>query len=168
MFRQLGPDTGYDSIGPAVNLPDLARLLDTLEAEEALPKTILYSLDPNDNAALVTLMGCYQGEGVRSKLQHGSAWWFNDCKDGMEAQLKGLAAGGVLGNFVGMLTDSRSFLSYTRHEYFRRILVRFAGPLGGGGSIPGRPSPAGGDGGRYLLPQQRFLFRIPAPSLTGV
>ena len=127
MFRQLGPDTGYDSIGPAVNLPDLARLLDTLEAEEALPKTILYSLDPNDNAALVTLMGCYQGEGVRSKLQHGSAWWFNDCKDGMEAQLKGLAAGGVLGNFVGMLTDSRSFLSYTRHEYFRRILCGLLG-----------------------------------------
>lgn len=127
MFRQLGPDTGYDSIGPAVNLPDLARLLDTLEAEEALPKTILYSLDPNDNAALVTLMGCYQGEGVRSKLQHGSAWWFNDCKDGMEAQLNGLAAGGVLGNFVGMLTDSRSFLSYTRHEYFRRILCGLLG-----------------------------------------
>ena len=72
-------------------------------------------------------MGCYQGEGVRSKLQHGSAWWFNDCKDGMEAQLKGLAAGGVLGNFVGMLTDSRSFLSYTRHEYFRRILCGLLG-----------------------------------------
>lgn len=127
MFGRLGPDTGYDSIGSAVNLPDLAKFLDCLEQEQALPKTILYSLDPNDNAALVTLMGCYQGEGVRGKLQHGSAWWFNDCKDGMESQMKTLAAGGVLGNFIGMLTDSRSFLSYTRHEYFRRILCALLG-----------------------------------------
>ena len=127
MFRQLGPDTGYDSIGPAVNLPDLARLLDTLEAEEALPKTILYSLDPNDNAALVTLMGCYQGEGVRSKLQHGSAWWFNDHIDGMREQMKALANTGALSKFVGMVTDSRSFLSYPRHEYFRRILCDLIG-----------------------------------------
>lgn len=127
MFKHLGPDTGYDCIGPSVNLPDLAGFLDCLEHERALPKTILYSLDPNDNAALVTLMGCYQDEGIRGKMQHGSAWWFNDCKDGMEAQLKNLAAGGVLGNFIGMLTDSRSFLSYTRHEYFRRILCALLG-----------------------------------------
>lgn len=127
MYRLLGPDTGYDSIGPAVHLPDLAAFLNALDENGELPRTILYSLEPGDNAGLVTLMGCYQGEGVRGKLQHGSAWWFNDCKEGMEAQLKNLAAGGVLGNFIGMLTDSRSFLSYTRHEYFRRILCALLG-----------------------------------------
>ena len=127
MYRLLGPDTGYDSIGPAVHLPDLAAFLNALDENGELPRTILYSLEPGDTAGLVTLMGCYQGEGVRGKLQHGSAWWFNDCKEGMEAQLKNLAAGGVLGNFIGMLTDSRSFLSYTRHEYFRRILCALLG-----------------------------------------
>ena len=81
-------------------------------------------------------MGCYQGEGVRGKLQHGSAWWFNDCRDGMEAQIRNLAAGGVLGNFIGMLTDSRSFLSYTRHEYFRRILCGVLGRWVEEGQLP--------------------------------
>lgn len=136
MFRRLGPDTGYDSIGPAVNLPGLAAFLDALEENGELPRTILYSLDPNDNAGLVSLMGCYQGEGVRGKLQHGSAWWFNDCRDGMEAQIRNLAAGGVLGNFIGMLTDSRSFLSYTRHEYFRRILCGVLGRWVEEGQLP--------------------------------
>ena len=122
MHRLLGPDTGYDSIGPGVNLPALAAFLDGLDETGELPRTILYSLEPSDNAALVALMGCFQGPGTAGRLQHGSAWWFNDHKPGMEAQLTTLAAGGLLGNFIGMLTDSRSFLSYTRHEYFRRIL----------------------------------------------
>lgn len=127
MLRQLGPDTGYDCIGPGVNLPDLARFLNALEETGELPRTVLYSLEPGDNAALVSLMGCFQGPGTAGKLQHGSAWWFNDHRFGMEAQLSNLAAGGLLGNFIGMLTDSRSFLSYTRHEYFRRILCGLLG-----------------------------------------
>ena len=136
MYRLLGPDTGYDSIGPGVNLPDLAAFLSTLEEEGALPKTILYSLEPNDNAGLITLMGCFQGPGVAGKMQHGAAWWFNDNKGGMEAQMKALAANGLLGNFVGMLTDSRSFLSYTRHEYFRRILCELLGGWVESGQLP--------------------------------
>ena len=136
MYRLLGPDTGYDSIGPGVNLPDLASFLSSLEEEGALPKTILYSLDPNDNAGLITLMGCYQGAGVAGKLQHGAAWWFNDNKGGMEAQMKALAANGQLGNFVGMLTDSRSFLSYARHEYFRRIACELIGGWVENGEYP--------------------------------
>ncbi len=136
MFRRLGSDTGYDCIGAGVNLPDLAALLDALEETGELPRTILYSLDPNDNAGLVSLMGCYQGEGVRGKLQHGSAWWFNDHKPGMQAQLTALAADGLLGNFIGMLTDSRSFLSYTRHEYFRRILCDLLGRWVEDGEFP--------------------------------
>ena len=136
MYRLLGPDTGYDSIGPGVNLPDLAAFLSALEEEGALPRTILYSLDPNDNAGLITLMGCFQGPGVAGKLQHGAAWWFNDNKGGMEAQMKALAANGLLGNFVGMLTDSRSFLSYTRHEYFRRILCELLGGWVESGQLP--------------------------------
>jgi len=136
MFRTLGQDTGYDCIGPGVNLPDLAAFMDGLERKGMLPKVILYSLNPNDNAALVTLMGCFHEPNVRGKIQHGSAWWFNDHKDGMEAQISTLAANGLLGNFIGMLTDSRSFLSYTRHEYFRRILCNLLGDWAEKGVCP--------------------------------
>ena len=136
MLDLLGPDTGYDSIGPGVNLPDLARFLDALEEKDELPRTVLYSLEPGDNAGLVSLMGCFQGPGAAGKLQHGSAWWFNDHRPGMEAQLTNLAAGGLLGNFIGMLTDSRSFLSYTRHEYFRRILCGLLGRWVENGEFP--------------------------------
>ena len=136
MFRLLGPDTGYDCIGPGVNLPDLARFLSGLEESGELPRTVLYSLEPGDNAALVSLMGCFQSPGTAGRLQHGSAWWFNDHRLGMEAQLTNLAAGGLLGNFIGMLTDSRSFLSYTRHEYFRRILCGLLGRWTENGEFP--------------------------------
>lgn len=139
MFHALGPDTGYDSIGPGVDLRGLAAFLDTLERSGKLPKTVLYSLAPGDNAALVSLMGCYQGGGVPGKMQHGSAWWFNDHKPGMEAQLSTLANEGLLGNFIGMLTDSRSFLSYTRHEYFRRILCNLIGGWVDRGEFPNDP-----------------------------
>ena len=122
MYKLLGPDTGYDSIAETNLGENLARLLDALEQDNALPKTILYSLNPKDNYVLATLMGCFQGSEARGKLQLGSGWWFNDQKDGMEEQLKALGNLGVLGTFVGMLTDSRSFVSYTRHDYFRRIL----------------------------------------------
>lgn len=127
MFAQLGPDTGFDVIGPDNGIHRLAKFLDDLNREDKLPKTILYSLDSGDNGALATMLGAFQGPEVRGKLQHGSAWWFNDNQSGMREQLVNLANLSVLGNFIGMLTDSRSFLSYTRHEYFRRILCDLFG-----------------------------------------
>ena len=136
MYRKLGPDTGYDSIADTRLAEPLVRLFDALEATSSLPRTILYSLNPNDLYVLGTLMGCFQGDGVRSKIQLGSAWWFNDQKDGMEAQLRALGNLGVLGAFVGMLTDSRSFVSYTRHEYFRRILCGLLGEWVEDGEYP--------------------------------
>ena len=127
MYKKLGPDTGFDSIADTSLAEPLARLLDTLEMTGGLPKTILYSLNPKDNYVLGTLMGCFQEAPFKSKIQLGSGWWFNDQKDGMEAQLCALGNLGVLGAFVGMLTDSRSFVSYPRHEYFRRILCNLIG-----------------------------------------
>lgn len=127
MYDRLGPDTGYDSIADTAPAANLSRLMDSLEQENCLPKTILYSLNPKDNYTLAALMGCFQSAGCRGKIQLGSGWWFNDQKDGMEAQLCALGNLGVLGTFVGMLTDSRSFISYPRHEYFRRILCSLLG-----------------------------------------
>ena len=101
-----------------------------------MPKTILYSLNPADNTALATIMACFQGGGTPGKIQQGSAWWFNDNRHGMRSQLTELAANGVLGCFVGMLTDSRSFLSYTRHEYFRRVLCELVGEWVESGQYP--------------------------------
>ena len=136
VFRALGPDAGVDSIGDQPSIKELAAFLGALDDSGELPKTILYSLNPNDNAALVTVMGAFQtGEAV-SKLQHGSAWWFNDHKVGMIEQLTTLAADGYLAGFVGMLTDSRSFLSYVRHEYFRRILCELIGSWVENGEYP--------------------------------
>jgi len=122
MLKTLGPDTGYDSIGDFEIAKPLAKFLDRLDTNDKLPKTILYNLNPRDNALLVTLMSSFQDGSVPGKLQHGSAWWFLDQKDGMEEQMRVLSNMGLLSRFVGMLTDSRSFLSYPRHEYFRRIL----------------------------------------------
>ena len=136
VFKALGPDAGIDSIGDAPSIKELAAFLNALDETDELPKTILYSLNPNDNAALVTVMGAFQtGEAV-SKVQHGSAWWFNDHRRGMIDQLTNLAAGGYLAGFVGMLTDSRSFLSYARHEYFRRILCDLIGTWVENGEYP--------------------------------
>ncbi len=136
MYKLLGPDTGYDSIAETNLGENLAKILDALEADNALPKTILYSLNPKDNYVLATLMGCFQGSGVKGKIQLGSGWWFNDQKDGMQEQLKALGNLGVLGSFVGMLTDSRSFVSYTRHDYFRRILCNVIGTWVENGEYP--------------------------------
>jgi len=127
MFKKLGPDTGYDSIYDNSIAYPLSRLLDALEVEDSLPRTILYSLNPTDNAVLASMLGNFQGGGIPGKMQFGSAWWFNDNIDGMVAQMKELANMGLLSRFVGMLTDSRSFLSYPRHEYFRRILCNLIG-----------------------------------------
>jgi glucuronate isomerase len=136
MFKKLGPDTGYDAIGCADSAVGLAKLFDRLERVDALPRTILYSLNPRDNEMLATVMGCFQKGPDIGKIQLGSAWWFLDQKDGMKKQLEALSALGCLGNFVGMLTDSRSFLSYTRHEYFRRILCQMLGREVANGEIP--------------------------------
>lgn len=136
MFKKLGPDTGFDCIGPENGSEALASLLDILNTNDALPRTVLYSLDAGDNAFLDTLIGSFQGTDVPGKLQHGSAWWFNDNKQGMRDQLISLANLSMLGNFIGMLTDSRSFLSYTRHEYFRRILCGLFGEWVENGEYP--------------------------------
>lgn len=114
----------------------LSALLSKIEMEGALPKTILYNLNPKDNYVLGTMIGNFQSETVPGKLQFGSGWWFNDNYDGMVAQMKALANLGLFGRFVGMLTDSRSFLSYTRHEYFRRILSSLIGEWVEGGEYP--------------------------------
>ena len=127
MFAKMGPDTGYDCIDDAAPAAELAAFLGALESQGALPQTILYSLNPNDNQAIDTICGCFQSDEAVSKIQHGSAWWFNDHFQGMTDQLTSLANLGYLAGFVGMLTDSRSFLSYPRHEYFRRILCRLLG-----------------------------------------
>ena len=126
-FRALGPDTGFDCIDDYTPCAQMAAFLGMLEDKGNLPKTILYSLNPIDNAAIGSILGCFQNDAAVGRIQHGSAWWFNDHFDGMRSQIKNLAALGYLAGFVGMLTDSRSFLSYPRHEYFRRILCRILG-----------------------------------------
>ena len=135
-FEKLGPDTGFDAISPHVSLDGVHILLDMLNRESKLPKTILFSLNPNDNAMLNTICACFQKEGVRGHVQQGPAWWFNDHKDGMERQIKDFANNAVLGCFLGMVTDSRSFLSYSRHEYFRRILCNVIGQWVDAGEYP--------------------------------
>ena len=124
MFEKLGPDTGYDSISDEAFSLTLSRILDSLEINNSLPKTILYALNPSSDAMLATMIGNFQGHGIKGKIQWGSAWWFNDTKLGMEKHLTTLADCGMLARFIGMLTDSRSFMSYPRHEYFRRILAQ--------------------------------------------
>jgi len=127
MFEKLGPDTGFDSVNDFMLAESISKLLDSLEKEDLLPKTILYCLNPKDNYVLGTMLGNFQKGPTPGKIQFGSGWWFNDNRDGMEEQMKALANLGLLGRFVGMLTDSRSFVSYPRHEYFRRILCNLLG-----------------------------------------
>lgn len=135
MFRRLGPDTGYDGLNDLPLTESLSKLLDRAECGTGLPKTILYSLNPGDYPALLALMGCYQKD-TPGKIQLGSGWWYNDTRAGMRQQLTLLADNSLLGNFVGMLTDSRSFLSYTRHEYFRRVLCGLIGEIAERGEAP--------------------------------
>lgn len=142
-FQSLGADTGFDCINNYTPSAQLADLLDALKRENALPKTILYSLNPMDDAAIGTILGCFQDADCAGKMQQGSAWWFNDNKAGMLSQMTSLANLGLLGNFIGMLTDSRSFLSYTRHEYFRRILCNLFGEWVEKGEYPWNESMLG-------------------------
>jgi glucuronate isomerase len=136
MLKAVGPDSGYDAVHDYPVSANLARLFDLLEARGKLPKTILYSLNFKDFYPLATIMGSFQGEGIPGKMQLGSSWWFLDHRVGMEEQMKLLGSVGLLSRFVGMLTDSRSFLSYPRHEYFRRILCNLLGTWAEEGEIP--------------------------------
>lgn len=136
LWNELGPDIGCDCIGTRDCSVALTSLLNALDSDGLLPKTVLYSLNPSDNEMIGSVIGCFQGTGAAGKIQHGSAWWFNDNKTGMQKQLTDLANLSLLGNFIGMLTDSRSFLSYTRHEYFRRILCDLIGGWVENGEYP--------------------------------
>ena len=136
IFGKLGPDAGIDCINNYAPSSEMADYLNALAITDELPKTILYSLNPTDNATIGTIIGCFQSEEARGKIQQGSAWWFNDNKQGMIEQMTSLANLGLLGNFIGMLTDSRSFLSYTRHEYFRRIMCNLIGGWVENGEYP--------------------------------
>ena len=136
MFQLLGADCGFDSIGDRPFASQLAALLDDMDITNELPKTILYCLNPRDNEMLATMIGNFQGSGIAGKIQFGSGWWFNDQKDGMQRQIEQLSQLALLSQFVGMLTDSRSFLSYTRHEYFRRILCNTIGNWVMNGEVP--------------------------------
>lgn len=135
-FNKLGPDTGYDCINNYAPSSEIVDFLDELNKTNQLPKTIIYSLNPNDNAVIDTIIGSFQDSSTVSKMQHGSAWWYNDHKLGMTEQITSLANIGYLAGFVGMLTDSRSFLSYPRHEYFRRILCDILGSWVENGEFP--------------------------------
>jgi glucuronate isomerase len=135
-MQQLGPDTGYDSIGDFDIARPLARFLDKLEQQGKLAKTIIYNMNPNDNDLIAAMIGSFQDGRIPGKMQFGSGWWFNDQKDGIEKQINALSNAGLLSRFVGMLTDSRSFLSYPRHEYFRRVLCNLLGTDMESGELP--------------------------------
>ncbi|WP_270359449.1 glucuronate isomerase [Limosilactobacillus mucosae] len=137
MFEQIGPDTGYDAVGTQPDIvANIAKLYSKAQDSKDVPKTIFYSLNDNDWMQLATLMGCFQGDGGVERLQLGAGWWFNDTAEGMDRQLRIFAQQSLLPHFVGMLTDSRSFLSYPRHEYFRRVLCNFYGKLAEQGRVP--------------------------------
>ena len=138
MFRKLGPDSGLDSLNDFNYAAQLSALLDAMDREDKLPKTVLYYLNPKDAEMLAAMAGDFQSNsrGIRGKVQLGSAWWFCDHKNGMENQMKALSDVGLISSFIGMLTDSRSFLSFPRHEYFRRILCNYIGTIVDNGEYP--------------------------------
>ena len=136
MFEILGPDTGFDSIGDFSQARALASFLNLLDGTDQLAKTILYNLNPSDNEVMATMIGNFNDGSIKGKIQFGSAWWFLDQKDGMEKQINALSNMGLLSCFIGMLTDSRSFLSFPRHEYFRRILCNLIGQDVANGELP--------------------------------
>jgi glucuronate isomerase len=135
-MKRIGPDTGFDSIGDFPQAAALSQYLDRLDRENALPRTIIYNLNPADNYVFAAMIGNFQGSGIPGKIQFGSGWWFLDQKEGIEWQLNALSSLGLLARFVGMITDSRSFMSYPRHEYFRRVLCNLIGRDVENGEIP--------------------------------
>ncbi|MBP6507646.1 MAG: glucuronate isomerase [Opitutaceae bacterium] len=160
LLKALGPDTGFDSIGDFPQARSLSRYLDALDSTGELPRTILYNLNPADNYAFATMAGNFQDGSIAGKMQLGSGWWFLDQKEAMEWQLSALANLGLLSRFVGMLTDSRSFLSYTRHEYFRRVLCNFLGGLIERGEIPADRALVGGMVQAICFANARDYFRL--------
>ena len=161
MFRLLGADAGFDSIADKSFAFELSSLLDAMDVTNELPKTILYCLNPRDNEVLGTMIGNFQGGGIAGKIQFGSGWWFNDQKDGMQRQMEQLSQLGLLSQFVGMLTDSRSFLSYTRHEYFRRILCEMIGRWAENGEVPNDMGLLGTMVQNICYHNARNYFRLP-------
>lgn len=160
LLTKLGPDTGFDSIGDFPQTRSLGRYLDQLDSTDELPRTVLYNLNPADNYAFATMIGNFQDGSVPGKVQYGSGWWFLDQKEAMEWQLNALSNNGLLSRFVGMLTDSRSFLSYTRHEYFRRVLCNLLGREMEGGEIPHDRELVGGMVRRICFANARDFFRL--------
>ncbi len=162
MFVRLGPDTGYDAMGDFGQGTGLARLLDRLDRTGKLTKTIVYSLNPRDNDMIPSILGCFQDGSVPGRMQMGSAWWFMDTRDGMERQIEALSSVGVLSLFVGMLTDSRSLLSYPRHEYFRRILCNVLGRDVTKGELPEDYPLLGGIVQDICFNNAREYFQLPS------
>lgn len=160
LFRRLGPDTGFDSIGDFPQARALGRYLDALDATGELPRTVLYNLNPADNYVFATMVGNFQDGSVPGKVQFGSGWWFLDQKEAMEWQLNALMNLGLLSRFVGMLTDSRSFLSYTRHEYFRRVLCNLLGGMMERGEVPSDRALLGGLVRDVCFANARAHFRL--------
>ena len=161
-LTSLGRDTGYDSIGDLPQVDALGRYLDRLEQENALPKMVIYNLNPADNYAFATMIGNFQDGSVAGKIQFGSGWWFLDQKEAMEWQLNALSNNALLSHFVGMLTDSRSFMSYPRHEYFRRVLCNLLGREMETGELPNDEALVRRDGGENLLPERGEILRAEA------
>jgi len=135
-FADLGADTGFDTVGEDLQVANATLYLNRLDSRGTLPKTVIYNVNPRDGFALAALCGSFPGEGIAGKIQYGAAWWFLDQKDGIEAQMSALSNTGLLSNFIGMLTDSRSFLSFPRHEYFRRVLCNLCGREMERGELP--------------------------------
>jgi glucuronate isomerase len=165
MRKRLGPDTGFDSIGDFEQARSTARFLDRLDEADQLAKTILYNLNPADNELMATMVGNFQDGSVPGKMQWGSAWWFLDQLDGMEAQMRVLGNMGLLSRFVGMITDSRSFLSYPRHDYFRRLLCNILGEDVRRGRLPDDRKALGNLVANVCLFNARdyFGFALPRP-----
>jgi glucuronate isomerase len=160
LLKQLGPDTGFDSVGDFPQTRSLSRYLDTLDSTNELPRTILYNVNPADNYPLATMIGNFQDGSVPGKMQFGSGWWFLDQKEAMEWQMNALSNLGLLSRFVGMLTDSRSFLSYPRHEYFRRVLCNLLGRDMENGEIPNDRELVGGMVRNISFGNAREYFRL--------
>ena len=166
LLRELGPDTGFDSIGDYPQAASLATFLDRLDNENALPKTILYNLNPADNYVFASLIGNFQDGTFPGKVQLGSGWWFLDQKEAMEWQLNALSNLGLLSRFVGMVTDSRSFMSYPRHEYFRRVLCNLLGREIEGGELPDDDSLIGPLVRNLCYQNAHDYFGFPPPELA--
>jgi glucuronate isomerase len=166
-FELLGPDTGYDSIGDYQQAPGLCAFLDRLDREEMLPKMVLYNVNPTDNYLFATMAGNFQDGKIRGKMQFGAGWWFLDTKEGIEWQINALSNTGLLSRFIGMLTDSRSFMSYTRHEYFRRVLCNLLGREIESGELPGDEEMVGKMVANICYANAKEFLSLPGLSVEG-